>query len=541
MVLYNGHVFTGDPGRPRADAVAVGNGRILAVGSVAEVREHAGAATETVDLSGRMALPGFQDAHIHPVQGGLERLRCDLTGEHTAGATLTKVAEYGAANPDLPWVLGGGWSMEAFPGGNPSGTLLDTVVPDRPAYLLNRDHHAAWVNGKALELAGITRDTPDPADGRIERTAAGDPAGVLHEGAMALVERHVPAASADELTTALLAAQEYLHSLGVTAWQDALIGTYAGVPDAFETYLAAAESGRLTARVAAALWWDRSRGREQIAELAARRDRSRIGRFRAETVKVMQDGVAENFTAAMSEPYLDRCGCRSANLGHSYLEPAALNAAFAALADVGFQIHVHAIGDRAVRETLDAFAHARTVHGHTDLRHHIAHLQVVHTEDLPRFADLDVTATVQPLWACHEPQMDTLTIPFLGAERAARQYPFAGLAAAGARLAAGSDWPVSSPDPMLGIHVAVNRVAPGATAEPLIPEQRITLGAALRAYTAGSAYVNHRDDTGVLRPGALADIAVLNRDPFEGPVDDIASTTVDATFVGGRCVWDRTR
>jgi len=250
----------------------------------------------------------------------------------------------------------------------------------------------------------------------------------------------------------------------------------------------------------------------------------------------MQDGVVESFTAGMIEPYLDSCGCQTANRGLSHVGAEELRGYLTLLDAEGFQVHVHAIGDRAVREALDAIEAARGANGANDHRHHIAHLQVMQPSDVPRFAALGVTANMQALWAAHEPQMDELTIPFIGPERAARQYLFGDLLRSGARLAAGSDWAVSSANPLRAIHVAVNRRLPG-TAEPLLPAQGLSLAEALAAYTAGSAYVNHLDETGAIEVGRLADLVVLDRDPFEGPPDEIASTAVELTYVGGERVY----
>ncbi|MFF7356790.1 amidohydrolase [Streptomyces filipinensis] len=537
LLFTGGAVLTPEAPEARtATAVAVTGGRITAVGGE-ELRELAGPRTEVVDLAGRLLLPGFQDAHVHPVPAGLELAQCDLSGATTAEDTVAAVRAYAEAHPGREWILGGGWSMEAFAGGTPTKELLDAVVPDRPVYLPNRDHHGAWVNSRALKLAGIDRDTPDPADGRIERDASGDPSGTLQEGAMQLVGRLTPPATPADRLAALLHAQRHLHALGITAWQDALVGDFLGMDDPAEAYRTAARNGSLTARVVGALWWDRERGAEQIPELAEKRAALSHGRFRAGTVKLMLDGVAENHTAALLDPYLDRCGCATANRGKSFIDPGRLPEYVTELDALGFQCHFHALGDRAVRDALDAVEAARAANGPSDTRPHLAHLQVVHPDDVPRFARLGATANIQPLWAAHEPQMDELTIPFLGPERAAWQYPFGALLRSGARLAAGSDWPVSSPDPLQGIHVAVNRVEPGGTGPVFLPGERLGLAEALTAYTAGSAYVNHLDDSGRVAVGALADLVVLDRDPFAGPPEEIAQTAVALTYVGGERVY----
>lgn len=542
LVFTGGAVYTVDAARRWARAVAVRGGRIVAVGADDDVRELVGPRTEVVDLRGRMLLPGFQDAHVHPPPGGLEMLRCNLSDAHSLEEYRRIVAAYAAEHPEAPWILGGGWSMDLFPGGNPPKEELDALVPDRPAFLPSRDGHSAWVNSRALELAGITRETPDPPDGRIERGADGEPMGTLHEGAMDLVAKLVPPPTLQEHLEGLRVAQAYLHSLGITAWQDAIVG---GHYDTFDAYLRAASEGWLTARVVGALWWDRHRGEEQLEELLARRERGSVGRFRATSVKIMQDGVVENFTAGLLEPYLDAEGRPTGNRGKSFVDPEALRTYVTRLDALGFQVHFHAIGERAVRECLDAVEAARRANGWNDLRHHIAHIQIVHPEDVPRFRALGVVANGQPLWAVNEPQMVELTIPFIGPERARWQYPFGSLVRSGAVLAFGSDWSVSSPDPLWGIHVAVNRLPPpgypyaeGAD-EPFLPEERIDLPTAIAAYTIGSASVNHLErETGSIEVGKLADLVVLDRDPFAHPTSEIGEARVLLTFVEGERVFE---
>ncbi|MEU9836981.1 amidohydrolase [Streptosporangium sp. NPDC048047] len=534
ILFRGGRVFL--PGGAFAEAVLVRGDRVAAVGSEADVARRAGPGCETVGLDGGLLTPGFTDAHIHPVQAGLERAKCDLAEVYGLPEYLERIAGYAAAHPDREWIEGGGWDMSAFPGGLPHRSRLDFL--DRPAYLVQRDHHAAWVNGRALELAGITRDTPDPADGRIERDAGGEPTGVLHEGAMELVGPLAPRPTTADQVAALLDAQRHLFSLGVTAWQDAIVGPFAGSHDQLPAYLEAASAGRLTARVVGALWWDRTRGAEQIPELLERRKAAEgLERFRATSVKIMQDGIAENFTAAVIEPY-----CRCGGTGLSYVDPELLKGHVAELDRHGFQVHFHAIGERAVREVLDSLAGTDPAN-----RHHIAHLQIIEPSDVPRFAELGVTANLQPLWATHHAQMDELTIPFLGEERSSWQYPFADLLRTGARFCAGSDWPVSSADPIQGMHVAVNRTEPPNSVHadyptartPFLPGQSLDLVTALTAYTEGSAWINGDDDAGVIAVGNRADLVVLDRDPFTEPATDIWRTRVAATFVRGEQVHGR--
>ena len=547
LVLTGGAVYTLDAARSWAQAVAISGGRIAAVGTDADMRPYVGPHTEVVNLRGRMLLPGFQDAHVHASGGGLERSQCDLTGEHTRQGYLAAIRSYAGRNPGAAWITGGGWGMDVFPGGVPSKDDLDQVVPDRPVFLSNRDHHGAWVNSRALALAGVDAATPDPPDGRIERTAAGEPQGTLHEGAMNLIRRVAPAVTLDEQVAGILEGQRYLHSLGITAWQEAIVGEYAVVPDCFGAYREVERQGLLTARVTGALWWQRAAGLSQLDFLTERRSIADGPRFRTTSVKIMQDGVCENFTAAMLSPYLDGHGHETGGTGTSFFDPEELNEAVTAIDAGGFQVHIHAIGDRAVREALDAIAAARHANGPTQGRHHIAHIQVVHPEDVPRFRDLAVLANCQPLWASNEPQMTELTLPFLGPERSAWQYPFGSLARSGAQLCFGSDWPVSSPNPMWEMHTAVNRTtAPDYpfrgpdTDTPFLPGERIGLAAALAAFTIGSAYVNHDErDAGSVEPGKRADLVVLDRDLFAQPTAEIADAEVDLTLVDGIVVHAR--
>ena len=546
LLFTGGPVFTGT-GRPlHGHAVAVSAGRITAVVPDAEASALVGESTRVVQLDGALLGPGFQDAHIHPVGGGVELLQCNLTEATDAADTVARVREHAAANPDEPWILGGGWSMDHYPGGAPIRGLLDEAVPDRPVLLLSRDHHSTWANTAAIRLAGIDASTPDPADGRIEREADGSPAGTFHEGAGDLFDGVRPPLDPELAYAGLLRAQRELLALGITGWQDAMVGgSIGGVPDPLEAYRRALAEGELVVHVVGAQWWERDRGIEQVDEMAARRAAvaglGREDRLSLGTTKIMVDGVAENQTAAMLTPYRDVHGHDTHNHGLSFVDPGLLQRYVTALDATGFQVHFHALGDRAVREALDALDAARAANGDTDGRHHLAHLQVVEEAETARFAELGAVANLQALWATHEDQIDELTLPFLQDGAEARQYPFGDLVRHGARLAAGSDWPVSSADPMDAIHVAVNRVAPGYDAEPLGgAHQRLDLATAMAAYTSGSAYVNHRDhDTGHVREGYLANLVVLDPDPFSVPADEIHRSTVASTWVEGRLVHHR--
>lgn len=546
VLFVGGPVFTGE-GRPIIGfAVAVARGRITAIVPESEASGLVGDRTRVVDLDGALLSPGFQDAHVHPVSGGMELLQCNLTDAESADDAVARVKAYAEANPHEAWILGGGWSMDHFPGGAPVRGLLDAIVPDRPVLLLSRDHHSTWVNTAAIRLAGIDAATPDPDDGRIEREADGTPAGTFHEGAGELFADVRPPHDPELAYRGLLAAQEELIALGITGWQDAAVGASSIIADPLDAYERAVREGVLRVHVRGAQWWERDGGLEQVGRMTAKRDalaeRIPADRLTIASTKIMVDGVAENQTAAMLSPYKDPHGHATGNSGLSFIDPAVVRDAVTALDAAGMQVHFHALGDRAVREALDAVEAARRTNGSGDRRHHLAHLQVVDEAEVPRFAETDAVANLQALWATHEPQLDELTLPFLrdGAEE--RHYPFGDFARAGVRLAAGSDWPVSSADPMDAIHIAVTRAYPGSDAEPLGgAHQCLDLETAMAAYTSGSAYVNHRDhDTGWIREGYLANLVVLAPDPFSVPAEDIHLATVESTWIEGVPVYERT-
>jgi predicted amidohydrolase YtcJ len=520
-VFRDGRIFSTE-----ATSVAVTGDRITAVGD--GVDELVGPDTRVVALEGRLLTPGFIDAHAHPGTSGLDLLRVDFGRCSDATSALDTLTRYAESNPGLDWIVGSGWSQAWFPRGCPDRVSLDRAIPDRPVMVWNTDGHSAWVNSVALTIAGIDETTPDPPDGRIERNPDGTPQGTLHEGAVTLVERHAPPDTAADFVLGLLRGQEEFLSLGITGWQDAHVGV-----EMQEAYIELARSGRLKGRVVGALWWDHDRGLEQIDELVERR-REAAPRFAPTSVKLMLDGVAENFTASVLEPWLGPDGRPTENRGLDFIDPGLLKEIVTRLDGHGFQCHFHVIGDRAVRSALDALEEARRVNGPSDHRHHLAHIQLVHRDDIPRFAALDAIANAQPLWARHEIYQDELTIPFLSPERASWQYPFASLLRSGSRMAMGSDWGVSTADVMEQVDAAVTRT--GDYGGAFYPEECLTPSQALGAFTAGSAFVNHIDtDAGVVAPGMLADLVLLDRDPL-GP-DAFADTRVSMTMIGGEVVF----
>ncbi|MCI0585937.1 MAG: amidohydrolase [Planctomycetes bacterium] len=528
LLLENGRVHTLDPGRPRAEAIAIAGGRIVFVGPTESARGWKGPATRAIDLRGATVLPGFHDAHVHPAGGGLRLGRCDLTDLATAERVLETVRAYAAAHPDLPWIRGGGWDLPLFPGANPHRSLLDSIVPDRPVYLSAADGHSAWVNTRALALAGITRETPDPPTGRIERDpATGEPTGTLREDAADLVAKLLPPSSREERIEGLRRGLAFAARNGITSILDA-----SADEEVLESYRALEGEGPLPVRVLAAIPVDAARGVADVPRLVDLRRRFGSRAVRPIAAKVFVDGVIESGTAALLEPYLDRPGER----GIANLEPAPLDALVEALDREGFQLHFHAIGDRGVRMALDSLERARARNGPRDARPHLAHVEMIDPADVARFRRLGAVPNFQPLWACADPYITDLTIPVLGPERSSRLYPIGSLTRAGAPLAFGSDWPVTSIAPLEGIQVAVTRRGPTAGPGPAwLPDEAVDLPTALAGYTSGAAFaLFQEEETGTIEPGKSADLVVLDRDPFDVPPEKLHEARVLLTIREGR-------
>jgi predicted amidohydrolase YtcJ len=532
LILADAAVWCGDAARRWATAVAVRGDRIIGVGTDDDVRPFRGPSTEVVSLPGRMIVPGFQDAHIHPAYAGRNLLHVNLDDLSTRGEYLDRIAAYAAANPDVPWIYGGGWSNPVFAETDgPRREDLDAIVPDRPAFLMNNDVHGAWVNSRALEVAGITAATPDPWDGYYVRDPDGTPTGTLQEGAAYTMLRGVVARpDLDMWKACIRRALTELHAHGITGWQDAWVEQ-----DLLAAYRSLADEGGLTARVVASLWWDRHGGMEQVEGFEAQRAEATVGNLHPTTIKIMLDGCPETCTGSMLAPYEGAFG-EAHGTGLQFVEPSALADAVTALDARGFQVHQHALGDRAVRSALDAIEAARTANGPNDLRHHIAHLQLPDPVDLPRLRQLGVVANMQPFWAQPDPAIQALTVPRVG-ERAGWLYPIGAVRASGAVLAFGSDWPVSTPNPFLEMEVAVTRRPPGEPdAEPLDARQCVDLGSALAAFTSGAAYLNHDDDAGQIRSGWRADLAVIDRNLFDPALGAIGEAHAELTLASGRVV-----
>jgi len=537
LVLRHGAIYTMSASRGWAEAVAISGSRLVFVGADREVAPFVGPTTRVVDLGGRFVLPGFHDSHVHLVSGGIELGQCDLNGSKTGDEVLARVKACAAAKPNAPWIIGGGWDLPLFPQANPHKRLLDEIVPDRPVYLSAADGHSTWVNSKALAIAGITRETPDPPRGRIERDAEGNPTGTLREAAADLVDEHLPETSAAERTEGLRRGIERAHGFGIVSVQEASAGA-----ESLATFRALDAAGELNLRVVVANYVDPEKGTGQIADFVKRRDdpsAKSAPHVKASAAKIFADGVIEAGTAALLAPYLGERG-KDGWRGELELAPERFAEIATALDAAGFQIHVHAIGDRAIREALNALDAARKANGPRDARPLLAHIQLFDPADIPRFRRLGAIADFQPLWAYADPYIVDLTEPQLGPERSRWLYPMGSLFRSGAVLAAGSDWSVSSLDPLQAIEVAVTRCDPDLVAgcdKAWIPEERLDLPTILAAYTIGGAYANLEErESGSLEAGKLADLIVLDRNLFEIPASEISEAKVLATMFEGRIV-----
>ncbi|MBL7828008.1 MAG: amidohydrolase [Saprospiraceae bacterium] len=534
LLLQNGTIYTMQTPGAKVEALAVKGDRIVFAGARQEAEKYLGPHTQVVDLHGKTVLPGFTDAHVHPVAGGLAFLECDLADITTPDTILERLRIFARQHPEKSWVRGENFWLPAIENGNPHKNLLDAICPDRPMYVSSADGHSVWVNSKALALAGITAQTPDPANGRIERDPkTGEPTGTLREDAITLVSQHIPPYTNDERLQALRKALRMANSLGLTNLVEASADA-----DLANTYLALSNSGELTAHVSISLYCDISKGSAGAREVIALNEKLRklaTPDVRFDQVKLFMDGVVEGKTAAMLNPYQ-----HEHNDGIANCPPDTARVVVAMLDKAGLQVHVHAIGDRGIRQTLDAFEHAAKENGKRDSRHHIAHLHVIHPDDIARFAALGVTANFQALWATLEDTyMTDMNFPFLGPERSEWQYPVGSVARSGARLAFGSDWPVSTMNPFYAAQVAVTRRGPDSLARsPWTPQHLIDLGSVLDGYTRGGAWLSFlENESGVLEAGKLADLIVLDQDVFKCSNFQLYQTKVMMTIFRGKTVW----
>jgi predicted amidohydrolase YtcJ len=535
LILINGRIYTGNKQAPFAEAMAIQKNKIIFTGSSAAVQKIAGAATKTMDLKGKLVVPGFNDTHIHFLSGSLAMQTADLNACKTPEEAVNTVLAFAKKHPQAAWVTGSGWQYTAFPDGKPTRQLLDAVINDRPVYIRAYDGHSAWVNSKALELAGVTKETAFTGFGSIVKDANGEPTGMLSESAMQLVSKLLPPVTKEEKLKAIEKGMRYAASLGITSVQNA-----SGSIDELELYDELLQKGKLTLRYAAAFSTGTKTNEADIKRFAALKNKyAGNTMLRADAVKFMLDGVIESHTAVMMEPYSD-AGVNGNTANGEFAWPIPLYRQLTAAFDkAGFRMYTHAIGDRSVHEALNAYELAQQQNKSTQTRHRIEHIEQCKPADVTRFQQLHVLPSMQPIHA--DPATVAVWVQAVGEERLPFSFGWQSMLQQKATLVFGSDWPACIDlNPLHGLHIAVNRQTPeGQPAGGWVPQQRISLQEALVAYTYGGAYSSFEEKIkGKLLPGYLADFAVLSQNIFEVDPTRIAATKVVLTVMDGRVVYE---
>jgi predicted amidohydrolase YtcJ len=532
-IITNARVYTVNPQQKWAEAIAVRADKIIFVGDAKSAESYKGPSTKVIDAKGKLVLPGFTDCHVHFMSGSLGLTQVDLTGANTIEEIQKRVKDYAAAHPTLPWVTGMGWQYPTFGAtALPNKKILDDVLADRPVYLVAYDGHSSWANSKALAMAGIDRNTPDPPNGKIVRDANGEATGALKEAAGDLVERLMPKPTREERLTALRKGLHEANRLGVVRVHSA-----GGDFEYLDLYDELRKNGELTVRQYIAYFLDPPELKpEAIEKIEQARKKYNDEWISGGAVKTMLDGVVEAHTAAMLGTYADD----TSQSGKLFWDPDKYKQAIAELDKRGLQIFTHAIGDRAVRTALDAYENAQRTNHSTDDRPRIEHIETITAEDIPRFGKLGVIASFQPLHT--DPNEDTLKVWAVaaGPDRVSRAWPWRSVESTGGKLAFGSDWPVVTISPWPGVQNALTRqTAEGEPAGGWVPKERINIEDAVRGYTLGAAFAGRREKTeGSLETGKLADVIILSKDLFTIEPPDILSEEVLVTMVGGKVVYE---
>jgi predicted amidohydrolase YtcJ len=536
MILYNGKIFTDAAGNSFSEAMAITQNRIIATGSTAQIKKLKGIKTKQIDLKGKLVVPGFNDAHIHFLSGSLSLQTADLNNSKTPEEAVNTVLAFAQKNPSAKWVTGTGWQYTIFPDGKPSRQMLDAVIKERPVYIRAYDGHSAWVNSKALELAGVTKETKFSGFGSIVKDENGEPTGMLSESAMQLVSKLLPPITKEEKLQAIETGLKYAASLGITSVQNA-----SGSIEEFELYKELLEKGKLTLRYAAAFSANANTKQENIKQFVVLKNKySNNHMLKADAVKFMLDGVIESHTAVMMEDYSDAGeNGKTANGTFAYPIPTyqRLTEAFD---KAGFRIYTHAIGDRSVNEALNAYEKAQQKNNSLHTRHRIEHIEQCKPADVQRFLQLHVLPSMQPIHA--DPGTIAVWAKAVGEQRLPFSFAWQSMLHSKANLVFGSDWPACIDlNPIHGLHIAVNRqTTDGQPSGGWIPQQRISMKEALHAYTFGGAYSSFEEkDKGKLLPGYLADFVVLSQDLFTINTAAIHETNVLMTVMDGKVVYKK--
>lgn len=546
IVLQNGVVYTVDQQRSQAEAVAVKGKDIIFVGSNSAAAEFVGPKTEVIDLAGKMVLPGFIDSHAHVSATINEDDSVMLYHLDSAAGYVSAVKDFAIKHPALSVIYGHGWNNEAFAPEGPLKEELDAVVADRPVSLMSNDGHSIWVNSKALAMAGITQGTPCPPGGMIEiNPATGQPSGTVRETARDLVQNVLPPYTVAQLKTGIRDFMREAARVGITSVHDPMLllpdsdgqlNGYGAARNSIPAFEGLVENSELTCRVRGTILTDPTKGDAQVPDLAAACAAQKHPLFQISGAKIFVDGVVEGGTAYLDEPYAHKPDFR----GEPLWEQEDLNALCRAADRQNLQIHIHAIGDAAIRMSLDALASARQQNGPRDSRHLITHLQIVAEADIIRFADLDVVGVPQPFWHVKGEYFWGLEVKYLGRERAEKEYPMKSFMDAGVTLASASDYPVQVPSPpLVGIMLGVLRCIPGDPDpnEILGPAERMTLPDMIASFTINGAYANFMEaETGSIEVGKKADLVVLERNLFDIPTAEIGDVNVLMTMFEGKAV-----
>lgn len=537
-VFMNGAVYTVDAGRSWAEAVAVVDGHIVFVGGSDEVRSWIGAETDVNDLNGQMLLPGFHDSHTHILIGVATEEDCDLLRIKSIAEVEARLRECTALPGfgEEQWITGGGWSDWLWPSAEPEKTLLDELFPNRPVYLESSFGHTAWVNSRALELVGMHAETYVGADGVIVRDPeTGEATGALHDSAMLLVKDELPAMTMEYRLKRVRAALEMAHGFGVTAVIEPGMDEELIAP-----VLAIADTGKFDLRAVISVSpinWQPGTFDDSIFAYLEKRKKWQRPNIDTDSVKIYMDGVIESGSGALLEPYEDR----SLGLGPRFYPQEKVNEYFTRFDAMGMQIHVHAIGDAGVRMALDGFEAMRDANGMSGNRHHMTHLQLIHKDDIPRFAEFDIGATFQSLWAYPDPAAIELDVPAIGEERTYQMYPIGSMHRTSGRIVGGSDYWVTDMNPLLAIEVAITRQDPYTNDGPVLnADERVDLATMIDAYTINGAYtMSLEDKQGSIEVGKRADFVILDRNLFAIPSSEISDVRVTMTVFDGRTVYQR--